>query len=487
MTEIAGSLETRLLINGERMAGAGTPLEVFNPFTGEKVIDIPSANRDQVDAAVRAATEAFPAWRATPPGERARMLGELAAHIEAEGDTYAALECLNTGKPYFITRNFADVPTAVESIRFLSQNARSLSVPAANEYIPGHLSMVRREPVGVCALNPPWNYPLMISSIILSAALASGNTVVLKPADPTPLSLLKLADAINAIFPKGVFNLVIGAGADVGSMLAAHPGVDMFQVTGSTETGKAVLGLATGNVKRTHLELGGKAPVIISEHADVEAAVAELRMGSFANAGQDCTQACRIYAHKKVYDRFVSAFADMANSIGYASDNDEENEMAPLFTRRHLDRVAQAVERAVALPHTELVAGGKAGPRGFFHEPTVIANALQDDDIVRNEVFGPVVSITPVDDMEQAVAWANDCEFGLASSIFSRDINEALSIVPQLRFGVTWVNTHFPMTAEMPHAGMKQSGYGSDGSIFSIEDYTIPRHVMIKFANEEQG
>lgn len=222
MADTMEGLETRLLINGARVQGEGAPLEIFNPFTGEQSLDIPSASKEQVDEAVRAAAEAFPAWRATPPGVRARMLGELAAHIEAEADSYAALECLNTGKPYFITRNFADVPMAVESIRFLSQNARSLPVPAANEYIPGHLSMVRREPVGVCALNPPWNYPLMISSIILSAALASGNTVVLKPAHPPPLSLLKLADAINAIFPKGIFNLVVGAGADVGAMLAAH-------------------------------------------------------------------------------------------------------------------------------------------------------------------------------------------------------------------------------------------------------------------------
>lgn len=477
-------METRLLINGERMQGTGAALEIVNPFNAEKIIDVPSASSEQVDAAVAAAREAFPGWMNTSPGERARMLCALADHLESEADTYIELESLNTGKPYFVTRNYADLPAAVDAIRFLAQNARNLNGPAANEYLPGHLSMVRREPVGVCALNPPWNYPLLISCIVMTAALATGNTVVMKPADPTPLSLLKLADAINEIFPKGVFNLVIGKGAEVGAQLAAHPAVDMFQVTGSTETGKAVLGQAAGNVKRTHLELGGKAPVIICKNADIEAAVAELRLGSFANAGQDCTQACRIYAHKNVYDRFVSEFAAMVNTIGYASDKDEENEMAPLFTEAHLNRVCRAVEQAVALPHTELVAGGQRGPRGFFHQPTIIANAGQKDDIVQKEVFGPVVSVTPFDELEQAIDWANDCDFGLASSVFSRDISEAMGIVPRLRFGVTWVNTHFPMTAEMPHSGMRQSGYGSDGSVFSLEDYTVPRHVMVKFAGE---
>lgn len=479
-------METRLLINGERMPGAGTSMEMINPFNAEKIIDVTAASSEQVDAAVAAAREAFPGWRNTSPAERAGMLCALADHLEAEADTYIELECLNTGKPYFITRNYADLPAAVDNIRFLAQNARNLTGPAANEYLPGHLSMVRREPVGVCALNPPWNYPLLISSILMAAALGTGNTVVMKPADPTPLSLLKLADAINDIFPKGVFNLVVGRGAEVGAALASHMDVDMVQVTGSTQTGQAVLSQAVGNVKRTHLELGGKAPVIICEDADIEAAVAELRIGSFANAGQDCTQACRVYAHKNIYDKFVDQFSAMAGSIGYASDNDEENEMAPLFTEAHLNRVAEAVDRAAGLPHTEVVAGGKRGDRGFFFEPTVIANANQKDDIVQQEVFGPVVSISSFSDVDQAVAFANDCDFGLASSVFTRDINQALSIVPQLRFGVTWVNTHFPMTAEMPHSGMKQTGYGTDGSMFSLEDYTVPRHVMIKFAGEEQ-
>lgn len=478
-------METRLLINGERMAGTGPDMEIINPFDAQKIADIPSASAEQVGAAVAAAREALPGWMSSPPVERAGMLCALADHLEAEADAYAELECLNTGKPVFITRNYADLPAAVDAIRFLAQNARSMNVPAANEYLPGHLSMVRRDPVGVCALNPPWNYPLLISNILMTAALATGNTVVMKPADPTPLSLLKLADAINNIFPKGVFNLLVGQGAVVGSALAAHPGVDLFQVTGSTETGKAVLGKATGNVKRTHLELGGKAPVIICENADVDAAVAELRMGSFANAGQDCTQACRIYAHENVYESFLKKFVGMVETIGYASDSDEENEIPPLFTEAHLNRVSAAVDQAVALPHTELLTGGKRGPRGFFFEPTVIAHAVQKDDIVQKEVFGPVVSVTPFGDVDQAVAMANDCDFGLASSVFSQNISEAMGIVPRLRFGVTWVNTHFPMASEMPHSGLKQSGYGTDGSIFSLEDYTIPRHVMIKFAGEE--
>ena len=478
-------METRMLINGERAIGTAGSLRIVNPFNAEKIVEIPSASMEEVDAAVAAAREAFPAWRNTSPAERAGMLCALADHLEAEGDTYTELECLNTGKPYFITRNYADLPATIDNIRFLAQNARNLIGPVANEYIPGHLSMVRREPVGVCALNPPWNYPLMISSIVMTAALVTGNTVVMRPSSSTPLSFLKLADAINEVLPKGVFNLLIGKGSEVGTALASHAGVDMFQITGSTQTGKVVLGLAANNVKRTHLELGGKAPVIICEDADIGAAIAELRLGSFANAGQDCTQACRIYAHKNIYDIFVEEFASMASSIGYASDTDEENEMAPLFTEEHFNRVSGYVERAVNLSHTDLVAGGKPGPRGFFFEPTVIANAQQKDEIVQEEVFGPVVSITKINDVEEAINFANDCDFGLASSVFTQNISQALNIVPQLRFGVTWVNTHFPMTAEMPHGGMKQTGYGTDGSMFSLEDYTVPRHVMIKFAGEE--
>jgi len=466
------------------MVGTGPAIEIISPFDARKITSIASASADQVDAAVAAAREAFPGWMSTPPGERASMLCALADHLEAQADTYAELECLNTGKPLFITRNFADIPGAVDGIRFLAQNARSLNTPSANEYLRGHVSMVRRDPVGVCSLNPPWNYPLMISCILMAATVGTGNTVVMKPADPTPLSLLKLADAINDIFPKGVFNLVVGKGAEVGAALAAHPGVDLVQVTGSTETGKAVMSQAVGNVKRTHLELGGKAPVIITRNADVEAAVAELRSGSFANAGQDCTQACRIYVHESIYEQFLDTFVEMVGEIGYASDDDKENEIPPLFTEAQLNRVSAAVEQAVALPHTELRIGGRRGSRGFFYQPTVIANAEQRDDIVQKEVFGPVVSVTRFSSVDQAVAMANDCNFGLASSVFSRDISEAMSIVPRLRFGVTWVNTHFPMTVEMPHSGMKQSGYGTDGSIFSLEDYTIPRHVMIKFAGE---
>lgn len=476
-------MQTKMLINGEMIEGEGEYLSIISPFDAKHIVDVRSASSVQVDAAVAAAREAFFGWWQTPPGERARMLNAVADHLQSEADKYVRLECDNTGKPFFVTRNFADLPAAVDVLRFLAQNARNLSGPAANEYLPGHLSMVRREPIGVVALNPPWNYPLLISVNIMAAALATGNTVVMKPADPTPLSMLALAEAMNEILPKGVFNLVLGRGAVVGAQLASHKGVDMVQVTGSTETGRAVLMQAAVNVKRTHLELGGKAPVIICKDADIKLAVEELRLGSFANAGQDCTQACRVYVEKSIYDKFVADFASMAKSIRFGTDNDEENEMAPLFTEAHFKRVSAAVDAAAALPHTEVVAGGKAGPRGFFYEPTVIAGARQRDDVVQKEIFGPVVSVTPFDSIEEAIELANDCDFGLASSVFSQNTSTALDIVRQLRFGVTWVNTHFPMASEMPHGGLKQTGYGTDGSVFSLEDYTTPRHVMIKFAN----